>query len=215
MMKAVVLLSGGIDSPVAAFMMGSLGVDIALLHMDNRPHGDDSGIKKAELLSGALEAALGKRLDLFVSPHGRNQTLIAEKAKRSFQCVLCKKLMLGTAQAVAINIGAEAIITGESLGQVASQTLPNMRVEQAGISIPILRPLIGLDKIEIEARAKKIGTYEISIIRGSGCTIVPDRPMTMTSPDQMKAEVEKLDIDEMVAYAAANARFDQNRGQLS
>ncbi len=214
-MRAVALLSGGIDSPVAAYLIGRQGVDLVLLHMDNRPHADDSIIIKVERLTAALEKALGKRMELYSAPHGRNQTIISEKAKRSFQCVLCKKLMLRTAQDLAEKLEAEAIVTGESLGQVASQTLPNMRVEQAGLRLPVLRPLIGLDKLEIEAIAKKIGTYEVSIQRGQGCTVVPDRPMTMTSLDQMREEEGKLDLVEMALFAAENAQLDQKRGQPS
>ncbi len=214
-MRAVALLSGGIDSPVAAYLMGRQKVDLIFLHMDNRPHADDSGIRKVEQLAHCLERVLGRSMELYLAPHGRNQTLISERAKRSFQCVLCKKLMLRTAQELAGSLGAEVIITGESLGQVASQTLPNMRVEQEGLRLPVLRPLIGLDKLEIEAIAKKVGTYEISIQRGVGCSIVPDRPMTMTSLDQMKEEEGKLDLREMARFAAQNALLDQKRGQPS
>lgn len=214
-MRAIALLSGGIDSPVAAYLMARQGMDLVLLHMDNRPHADDSGIEKVEHLAAALERVLGKKMELYIAPHGRNQTLISQKAKRSFQCVLCKKVMLRSAQSLAEGLEAEAIVTGESLGQVASQTLPNMRAEQEGLRLPVLRPIIGLDKLEIEAIAKSIGTYDISIQRGMGCTIVPDRPMTMTSLEQMRDEEGKLDLEEMAAFAAKNAKLDQKRAQPS
>jgi len=205
-MKAVCLLSGGIDSPVAAYMIGRQGVDLTLLHMDNRPYTDESTLVKVVELAGILQRKLGREVQLYSSPHGRNQAIVSEKAKRSFQCVLCKRLMLCTAQAFAREMGADALVTGESLGQVASQTLPNMMAEQRGIKMPVLRPLIGLDKLEIESIGKEIGTYPVSIRRGTPCTIVPERPMTMTSREEMEEEESKLDLDEMIGYAAKNVQ---------
>ncbi|MDW5561973.1 MAG: tRNA 4-thiouridine(8) synthase ThiI [Methanomassiliicoccus sp.] len=204
-MKAVCLLSGGIDSPVAAYVMERNGADIALLHMDNRPYADCSAVNKALSLASRLEEAMGKPIDLYVAPHGVNQLLIHERCQHNLQCVLCKRTMLKTARNLARRLGADAVVTGESLGQVASQTLYNIVSEQSGLEFPVVRPLIGLDKLEIEAIAKRIGTYEISIQKGSPCTIVPHRPATMATPELMVAQEKRLDIERIALHAADEA----------
>lgn len=204
-MRAVCLLSGGIDSPVAAYVMGRNGADIALLHMDNRPYADSSVVNKAIDLSSQIESVLGRPLDLYMAPHGVNQLLIHERCQKNLQCVLCKRTMLKVARELARRIGADAVVTGESLGQVASQTLYNIVSEQSGLGFPVLRPLIGLDKLEIEAIAKRIGTYEISIQKGSPCTIVPHRPATMATPELMMSQEERLDVEKIARHAANEA----------
>jgi thiamine biosynthesis protein ThiI len=113
--------------------------------------------------------------------------------------------MLKVARDLARRIGADAVVTGESLGQVASQTLYNIVSEQSGLDFPVLRPLIGLDKLEIEAEAKRIGTYEISIRKGSPCSIVPHRPATMATPELMAAQEKRLDIETIAQHAADEA----------
>jgi thiamine biosynthesis protein ThiI len=206
-MKAVCLLSGGIDSPVAAYLMGKRGADIILLHMDNRPYAAEGSVRKAASMAVPLEKALGRQLPFFYAPHGRNQEINSRLCSRAYQCVLCKRLMLRAAKEVALQMGADAIVTGESLGQVASQTLLNLRSEQAGLDFPVLRPLIGLDKLEIEKVAKEIGTYEISIsTQGPACLILPDHVITMATEENVRAEEAKVDIAEMVAFAAKNLR---------
>jgi thiamine biosynthesis protein ThiI len=185
--------------------MGRNGADIALLHMDNRPYADSSLVNKAMSLASQVEEGLGRPLDLYVAPHGANQLLIHERCQHNLQCVLCKRTMLKVARDLARRIGADAIVTGESLGQVASQTLFNIVSEQSELDFPVLRPLIGLDKLEIEAIAKRIGTYEISIQRGSPCTIVPHRPATMATPELMTSQEKRLDIETIAQHAADEA----------
>jgi thiamine biosynthesis protein ThiI len=204
-MKVLCLLSGGIDSPVAAYLLGRNGADIVLLHMDNRPYADSSAIQKAKRLAGVVESRLGREIELYVAPHGYNQMLISQKCMRNMQCVLCKRTMLKVARNVARAVGAEAVATGESLGQVASQTLYNLAAEQSGLDFPVLRPLIGMDKIEIEAIAKEIRSYAISIQKGSPCTIVPSRPATMASPELVRQQEERLDIEALAREAAEEA----------
>ncbi len=106
--------------------------------------------------------------------------------------------MLATAEKVAKSLGAEGIIMGDSMGQVASQTLHNIKASSYGCGMPILRPLIGLDKLEIEAIAKEIGTYEISIGPEQSCLAVPSKPATMATPEKMMAMETRLGIDELV-----------------
>ena len=204
-MKVVCLISGGIDSPVAAYVMTMRGAETILLHMDNRPYSDDTGIEKVQDLRDRLELVTGRAIRLFVAPHGRNQEIISAACRKGFQCVLCKRTMLRAASTFARKIDADAIVTGDSLGQVASQTVQNIRAESLGLEMPVLRPLIGLDKIEIENIAKRIGTFEISIRTPSACTIVPKRPVTMARIDMLHEELKRIDHDEMTSFAAEHA----------
>ena len=115
--------------------------------------------------------------------------------------------MLATAEKVAESLGAEGIIMGDSMGQVASQTLHNIKASSYGCGMPILRPLIGLDKLEIEAIAKDIGTYEISIGPEQSCLAVPSKPATMADPDKMMVMEAKLGIDELIERTFASLRI--------
>ncbi len=204
-MKVVCLISGGIDSPVAAYMMTMRGTETVLLHMDNRPYSDDTGVEKVQDLRDRLELVTGRTIRLFIAPHGRNQEIISTACRKGFQCVLCKRTMLRAASLFAKRIGAEAVVTGDSLGQVASQTVQNIRAESLELEMPVLRPLIGLDKIEIENIANRIGTFDISIRTPSACTIVPKRPVTMARIDMVYDELKRIDHDEMTVYAADRA----------
>lgn len=207
-MKAVSLISGGIDSPVAAYLMAHQGIDVIALHMDNRPYASQGSVKKVARLVQLVEQASGQRIEFHYAPHGRNQEINSLQCRRPYQCVLCKRLMLRVAKGVAIKFGAEAVITGESLGQVASQTLHNLRSEETGLDFPVLRPLIGIDKLEIEAMAKRIGTYETSIsgLSGPACTILPEHVITMAEVDNVLDEESKVDIAEMIEYAVSNLK---------
>ncbi len=210
-MRVVCLLSGGIDSPVAAYMLAERGADVVLLHMDNRPYTDDNAMGKISKLREQLESVSGMRMRLFVAPHGPNQEIFARNCSVPYQCVLCKRTMLHVAKELALRVDGEAVVTGESLGQVASQTLHNLKVESHELHFPVLRPLIGLDKIEIEAMAKKIGTYEISVGVPSPCTIVPKHPVTMSKLDDLLAEQSKVDFQAMVKASANQAEEVRSR----
>ena len=204
-MKLIALISGGIDSPVAAYLMDRAGAEITLLHMDNRPFADDITVEKVRSLAEQLRSVTGSPFPLYSAPHGASQQRISETCDRSYQCVLCKRVMLKTAQEFAGRLGCGGIVMGDSLGQVASQTLKNLRYVSRGLSLPVVRPLIGYDKLEIEAISKKIGTYELSIIRSDGCLIVPSKPVTEADP----GKIEKFDgasgLEELVLNAADNA----------
>jgi len=205
-MKLVALVSGGIDSPVAAYKIASLGADVILLHMDNRPYTDDRCIDKVVKIAGRLNTVLKKEIPLYVADHGTNQTLIRKKCDSSYQCVLCKKLMIHVAEEFASRNGCSGIIMGDSLGQVASQTLKNIRSETSDVKIPVARPLIGLDKLEIEAVAKEIGTYEISILPESPCGALPPKPITEADPMKTASLQSRLEFDDMVKTSADSAK---------
>ena len=204
-MKFVTLLSGGIDSPVAAYLMANVGADVILLHMDNGEYGDPKEIDKVKKIAARLSEITGKELPLFIAAHGPNQEAIKKNCEYSYQCVMCKRVMQNVAKRFAQMNGCDGIIMGDSLGQVASQTLRNIKAEQCDVDFPIVRPLIGLDKEEIINIAKRIGTFDISIIQTGGCKVVPMKPVTEATIDKVLANEAKLDCEKLVADSAENA----------
>jgi thiamine biosynthesis protein ThiI len=200
--KLLALLSGGIDSPVAAYIMDRAGADVTLLHMDNRPFADDLSIEKVKDLAEQLRRITGSPFPLYSSPHGASQQRISDTCDRNYQCVLCKRTMLRTAQELAGRFGCGGIVMGDSLGQVASQTLRNLRYVSRGLSMPVVRPLIGYDKLEIEAIAKTIGTYETSIVHSTGCSLVPTGPITEADLSKMEKFDDASGLDDLVSNAA-------------
>lgn len=196
-MRGMVLLSGGIDSPVAAYLMGRQGLELVLVHFDNRPFTSDAEVEKAISLMRRLDDALGKTSKKLLVPHGKAQAELARACRRNMQCVLCRRMMFRVAERLARRLGAQYLVTGESLGQVASQTLANMNVEERATSLPILRPLIGFDKVEIVRIAKSIGTYEISTMPGLCCTISPKKPSTYARQEDAVCEEGKVDMERL------------------
>jgi thiamine biosynthesis protein ThiI len=200
-LRGILLISGGIDSPVAGYLMGKQGLDLVLVHFDNRPFTSDNEVEKAISLMKQLDNALGKESLRLLVPHGKAQAEFAKCCRRNMECVLCRRMMLRVAEKLAKKHDAGFIVTGESLGQVASQTLANINVEERSTSLPVLRPLIGFDKVEIERIAKAIGTYDISIRPGLCCTIAPKKPSTYSKiadamDEETKVDIEKLAEDE-------------------
>ena len=204
-LKFVTLLSGGIDSPVAAYLMANVGADVILLHMDNGEFGDPKEIDKVKKIAKRLSEITGKDLPLFIADHSTNQAAIKKNCEYSYQCVMCKRVMQNVAKRFAQEHGCDGIIMGDSLGQVASQTLRNIRAEQADVDFPIVRPLIGLDKEEIIDIAKRIGTFDISIIQTGGCKVVPAKPITEASIEKVLANESKLDFDKLIADSVNSA----------
>ena len=195
--KAVALLSDGIDSPVAVHLMLKKGVDVIALHMDNGPQAQNS-LKKVKLLVEHLEAISGRKIELFIAPHHPNHQLFVSRCTMKYHCVLCKRTMLKAAEMLAMREGADFIITGGSLGQVASQTLKNLMAEEEIVNIPVVRPLIGIDKDDIVHIAREIGTYDISILPGACCGMVPEHPVTRARLEEVYEEEQKLPLAEML-----------------
>jgi thiamine biosynthesis protein ThiI len=202
--KLLSLISGGIDSPVATYMMLSHGATVEAVYFDSTPFSDEKTKNKVLKIITQLRLVTKSDLKFHIIQHGDNQELFAKECNRHLGCILCKRMMLRLAQELAHRIGAAALITGESLGQVASQTLQNIYVETQVVNLPIIRPLIGLDKLEIESIAKQIGTYDISILPGLCCTIVPKKPSTKARLERILQEESKIDMQSMVVKSMKN-----------
>ena len=143
--------------------------------------------------------AVGFPRKVYVVQHGENLKRIIEDSSRRFTCLLCKRMMYRVAERLAEMTGAEGIVTGEAIGEQASQTLTNLRVLNDAVKkYPIHRPLLGFDKEETETIARKIGTYEVSSRKASGCTAAPSKPATMAKLEEVMEAEEKLNIKEMV-----------------
>ena len=204
-MKLVALMSNGIDSPVASYIMSKRGADVILLHMDNRPYTDDRSLDVVTALADRLREVTGKEFPLYMANHGVNQNKIKENCDYHYQCVMCKRVMQRTARELAKKLGASGIIMGDSLGQVASQTLKNIKSENLGLYFPVVRPLIGLDKLEIIDISKETGLFDISIRQTAGCMIVPTRPITEANPEKVLTMSEKIDLDALAKECADGA----------
>lgn len=205
-MKLLSLISGGIDSPVSTYLLLKKA-NIIAVYFDNQPFTDERQLNKAIELIKHLEKISKKKIKIYIVNHGKSQVIFAKNCNRNIHCLLCRRMMFRIAEKIAKKENAKFLLTGESLGQVASQTLTNIKVESQAVKIPILRPLIGFDKIEIEKIAKKIGTYNISISPGLCCTIVPKKPRTSGRLEEVLREEGKVEIEKMVDFAINSARI--------
>ena len=202
----VLLLSGGIDSPVAGYMMGRQGIRIVALSGFVNPAGEDAHIEKIGKLVERLSKSIGSEVDLYVFEQRIAQSLFSTAGKPGLTCVLCKRTMLRVAEKLCRKVDGSAIIMGDSLGQVASQTLQNMNTIEEAVSIPIVRPLVGLDKVDIVRIAEEIGSFELSNIKIPGCVFVPEKPATRARLDEILREEERLGITPLVEKVAATLR---------
>jgi tRNA uracil 4-sulfurtransferase len=197
-MKGVMLMSGGIDSPVSLYYLLRQGHEMIGVHMDNRPFTDDSPLEKVVDHLAVLRQRFNQPIPLYVLPHGPTQLTLMRSTDRHVGCVMCRRFMWRSAARIGEREGARFLATGEALGQVASQTLTNMRSATVAVELPIIRPLVGLDKQEIERVAKEIGTYGISTRPGVCCQAVPDKPATRSTILQIEAEESPLDVESIV-----------------
>src|SRR5262249_4980832 len=202
--RVLALLSGGIDSPVAAWRMMRRGCRVDFVHFHSVPFLDRTSQEKARELARLLVAWEGDA-ELDLVPFGEVQRQIVATVARPLRVVLYRRMRVRIAEAVARAAGGEALVTGESLGQVASQTLANLTVIEAAAGLPVLRPLIGADKGEISAEAARIGTFETSILPDQDCCslFVPRHPATRAHLDEVLAAEVHLDVRALVAAAVA------------
>ncbi len=201
-MKVVSMISGGIDSPVAAYLMLKNGCEIIFAHFHSFPIVSRTSVYKTIQLVKILGKHRPSNI-LYLIPLGEIQTYLRTRVDPRYLVIFYRRFMFRIAEKIAEREGAEAIVTGESLGQVSSQTLPNMIVIEEAISIPVIRPLIGLDKQEIMDLAREIGTYEISIKPQEDCCtlFVPKRQITAAKLEKIKEMENQLPIEKLVKNA--------------
>lgn len=194
-MKAVLLLSGGIDSPVAGWLMQQKGVDLLALHLSIEPFTDASPQQKAERLAAHL------KIPLYVTNQADAHGEIVKRCDHRYYYVLTRRLLFRVAQRFALAHEAEALVTGENLGQVGSQTLSNMAVISRAVSLPVWRPLLCNDKVETMALSRKIGTFELSVGPELCSALGPKHPATRSTEEIIEAEEAKVPLDEFVGRA--------------
>lgn len=204
--RMVLLLSGGIDSPVAGYMMGRQGVSMTALSGFVNPAGDGGHVEKMKKMVGRLSASIGSEVELYTFEQRIAQSIFSSAGKSGLTCVLCKRTMLRIAEKLCQKVGGSAIVMGDSMGQVASQTLQNIRTIEQAVSMPILRPLVGLDKVEIVRIAEEIGTFDLSNIKTAGCAFVPERPATKSRLEEVLAEEKRLGMDEIIEKVAGTMK---------
>jgi len=208
--RVVSLISGGIDSPVASYRMMQRGCRLIFVHFHSAPYQDKTSQEKVrELLKRLTRHQFNSRL--FLIPFGEIQRQIVAAVSRPLRVVLYRRMMLRIAEAIAKREKARALVTGESLGQVASQTLENMAVIQQAATLPILRPLVGMDKQEIIDQARRIGTFDISSIPDQDCCqlFVPKHPATKAGLADVEQAEAHYDAKEMVRLGVENATEEE------
>jgi len=203
--KVACLVSGGIDSPVAAWRIMKRGCLPIFIHFHSAPFTSSASKEKVvELLSHIMKGQ--PRTKLFMVPFGPVQQKIVVGVPQAYRVILYRRFMVRIAALLAREFNAEALITGEALSQVASQTLSNLRTIETASPLPILRPLIGMDKQEIVDEAKRIGTFEISIQPHDDCCsfLMPRNPVTHTTISEVEGVEQALDIEGLVRMGLEN-----------
>ena len=199
---AVTLLSGGIDSPVSTYMIAKRGVRLIPVHFFSFPYTSQQAKEKVIELAKLLTAWCGK-MTLEVVPFTHIQEEIRDKCPEEYFTLIMRRFMMRIAERIALSNGARAIVTGENLGQVASQTMEAMASTQAVLKLPVLQPLIGMDKEEIVQMSRKIGTFDTSILPYEDCCTVftPRHPRTRPTVAEVEKAESTLDVDALVAEA--------------
>jgi thiamine biosynthesis protein ThiI len=207
--RVIALLSGGIDSPVSAYRMMRRGCEVSFVHFHGAPFLDRRTQEKArEIVKLLTRYQYTSRL--YLVPFGEVQQEVVVNTPAPYRVLLYRRLMARIAEHLAGLERAKALVTGESLGQVASQTLENLTVIEEAVKLPVFRPLIGMDKEEITEQAKEIGTYEISIQPDQDCCtlFVPRHPATRATMDDIGRAEMTLDLDRLVKAGAERADLE-------
>jgi tRNA uracil 4-sulfurtransferase len=203
--KAMLLLSGGIDSPVAGWMVAKRGVEIEAVHFYSYPYTSERAKEKVIDLAKILATYCGQ-INLHVVPFTQIQLEINDKCPEDQMTIIMRRVMMIIAEKIANSVGAMALVTGESIGQVASQTMQSLFVTNAAVGMPVFRPLIGMDKNEVIVIARKIDTFETSILPYEDCctVFVAKHPKTKPLLGQILQAESKLSLDEMIEKAIQN-----------
>ena len=207
--RGLLLLSGGIDSPVAGYMMACRGLALDAVYFHAYPYTSEKArektVKLAEILGGYTQG-----IRLFVVSFTQVQARIKEKSPEAWRTVLLRMAMMECAEKLAVSRKLKCLVSGESLSQVASQTLENISCTQSRVKLPVLRPLIGTNKEDIIARAEKIGTYETSILPYQDCCVLfsPPHPVLRGDPVEANKLYENLEIEPLVDEALKTAETE-------
>jgi tRNA uracil 4-sulfurtransferase len=197
--RAVALISGGIDSPVAAWLLAKRGCEVSFAHFHSAPYTSEASQRKVRDLVALLAEWQGPSR-LWLVPFADLQQTLVREAPAEPRIVLYRRFMVRIAEALAERVGALALVTGDSVGQVSSQTLANLDTINRAATLPVLRPLVGSDKGEIVTLARSIGTFEISIEPDEDCCsfLMPRQPATWTRPEAIEAIERSLDVKGLV-----------------
>lgn len=200
--SATLLLSGGIDSPVAGCMISKRGVALTAVHFESFPYTSDKALEKVYDLTELMSKYTGK-VKLHVIRFTDIQMKLHTDCPSEYLTVLMRRFMMRIAERIAKQDGTKALITGESVGQVASQTLEALNTTNSAVDMAVLRPLIGMDKIEITERAEEYGTFKTSILPYEDCctVFVPKHPVIKPKMSEIDRAEAKLDVDEMIEEA--------------
>ena len=203
--KGVLMLSGGIDSPVAGFMLARRGMRLDAVHFHSYPYTSEAAKEKVETLCKMVSEYAGS-MNLYVVKFTHIQEEIHEKCPEELMITMMRRLMMRITEKIAFSHGGQAIITGESLGQVASQTIESITSSNSVVKLPVLRPLIALDKLEIIEIANKIGTYDTSILPYEDCCTVflPKFPAIKPKMETILKAESALDVETLVNEAIEN-----------
>lgn len=205
--KAMLLLSGGFDSPVAGYQIARRGVAISGVYFHSPPYTSQRALEKVESLARVLAGYCGP-IKLYVVPFTDIQMHLHENGPDELLTILMRRYMMRVSEQLANAEGGQALITGESIGQVASQTMEALAATNAVVTMPVFRPLIGLDKLDIMEQARKIGTHDISILPYEDCCTLftPKHPATHPKLEKVEAAEAKLEMAELVAKAVAQTQ---------
>ena len=206
--RAAILISGGIDSPVAAYMMAKRGVELTAVHFASPPYTSERAEEKVRTLLEIVSGYAG-RIEMYTVPFTKIQEEIKNKCPEDLFTIIMRRLMMRVSHKIAEQHECMALITGESLGQVASQTIGAIACTDEMTDMPVFRPLIGMDKKEIVAIAEKIGTFETSLLPYEDCCTVftPKHPRTKPKRDMVSRAESAVEWDDLIEEAAANAKL--------
>ena len=200
--RAMLLLSGGIDSPVSGVMMAKRGLAISAVHFFSPPYTSERALLKVRSLCAKMTQYCGL-IPLHVVPFTEISEAIRDHCQEQYATIIMRRFMMQIAQRLALDNDCSALITGESVGQVASQTIASLTCTQTGLSLPVMRPVIGMDKEEIITTARKIDTFELSIQPFDDCCslFTPKRPKTRPKIEEVEREEAALDCEGLIERA--------------
>ena len=203
--STMLMLSGGIDSPVAGYLMAKRGVEVNCVYYHSHPYTSERAKDKVKDLAKIL-AEYTEKINLYIAPFTEIQMEIIDKCREDEITIIMRRFMMRIACKLADKYGIDSVSTGESIGQVASQTMAGLIVSDDCADRPAFRPLIAMDKTDIMDIARKIGTFETSILPYEDCCtiFVPKHPKTNPKLDKIRKEEEKLNIDELVQNSISN-----------